>query len=75
MMDKKKSVETLIDVLDNFHCVSGLKLNASTCTALKAGSLKYSNNTYCQGKTNHWYNDSAKTLSIIFHTDTRKVNC
>ena len=70
----KKSFETLIDVLDNFHCVSGLKLNASKCTALKAGSLKYSNNTYCQGKKFHWCNDSAKTLGIIFHTDTRKIN-
>ena len=38
----KKSFESLIDVLDNFKYISGLKLNHLKCTALKVGSLKTS---------------------------------
>ena len=36
----KKSFETLIEVLDNFSFISGLKLNENKCNVLRIGSLK-----------------------------------
>ena len=40
------SFTTLVDVLDNFSHISGLNLNSSKCSVLKAGRLKHSNINY-----------------------------
>ena len=69
----KQSFESLIDVLDNFKYISGLKLNHLKCTALKAGSLKTSKYTYCKNKKFKWCNDSAKTLGVTFHTENKNI--
>ena len=49
----KESFTTLIDILDNFSNISGLKLNSSKCTVLKSGSLKDSNIKKCPKKKIH----------------------
>ena len=42
----KKSFETLIDVLEKFSFISGLKLNPKKCQVLRIGSLKDTNVTF-----------------------------
>ena len=37
-----KSFQTLIDILDNFSYISGLKLNAKKCQVLRIGSMSKS---------------------------------
>ena len=44
------SFKTLISVVDNFSFISGLKLNTSKCTVLRAGLLKLSNIIFCEKK-------------------------
>ena len=46
----EKSFTTLIEVLDNFSYISGLKLNSSKCTVLIAGRLKHSHVVFCAKK-------------------------
>ena len=43
----KTSFEELISTLEQFSCISGLKLNHSKCTVLKAGSLKRATIKFC----------------------------
>ena len=50
----EQSFTTLIDVLDNFSFISGLKLNSSKCSILRAGSLKNSNIKLCSNKKNSY---------------------
>ena len=62
----RHSFETLIDVLDNFSYVSGLKFNISKCNVLRAGSLKTSNIKFCNTKPFQWKSDYAKALGMFF---------
>ena len=67
----------LIDVLDEFALISGLKLNNSKCNVLRAGSLKTSNTQYLKQKPFTWSSESAKAIGIIFTTNrsqTLKLN-
>ena len=57
-------------MLDNFSFISGLKLNASKCSILRAGRLKHSNIRYCTKKNFSWDADNAKTLGIVFSNKT-----
>ena len=41
-----KSFQTLIDILDNFSYISGLKLNAKKCQVLRIGSMSKSDIVY-----------------------------
>ena len=63
----EKSFTTLVEVLDNFSYISGLKLNSSKCTILKAGRLKHSNVVFCANKNFLWCSDKTKTLGIVFN--------
>ena len=65
----EKSFSTLISVLDNFSYISGLKLNASKCSVLRAGSLKKSNITFFRDKKFIWSSEQAKTLGMVFHNN------
>ena len=67
----EKSFKTLISVLENFSYISGLKLNTSKCTVLRAGLLKLSTIMFCQNKKFVWSSDQAKTLGIIFHNNNK----
>jgi hypothetical protein len=68
----KESFTTLINILDNFSNISGLKLNTSKCTVLKSGSLKDSNIKYCPKKKFTWSSDYVKALGIYFYNDKTK---
>ena len=73
----KQSFEKLIDVLDNFEKISGLKLNESKCNVLRAGSLKSHTNIYSRQKGFQWSSTHAKALGITFttnRTNTLKLN-
>ena len=65
----EKSFSTLISVLENFSYISGLKLNTSKCSVLRAGSLKTSNIIFCRDKKFIWSSEQAKTLGMVFHNN------
>lgn len=65
----KKSFETLIDVLENFRCVSGLKLNANKCQVLRIGATKNTNIIYLEKKKFQWSSTVAKALGMFFSTN------
>ena len=65
----QKSFETLINTLDNFSFIAGLKLNTSKCNILRAGSLKNTNITYLNKRKFTWSSEKAKALGITFHTN------
>ena len=70
----QKSFETLVDVLDNYSYISGLKLNVKKCNVLRTGSLKSSNVTYCNEKKFQWKSDSTKALGMVFYNDVTKTS-
>ena len=65
----QKSFETLIDVLENFSFISGLKLNFKKCQVLRFGALKNSNVTFLRKKQFVWSSSQAKALGMIFCTN------
>ena len=69
-----KSFKTLVDVLDNFSFLSGLKLNTKKCNVLRAGSLKSTPIELCKSKKFHWKSDYAKALGMVFYNDVIKTS-
>jgi exonuclease III len=65
----KKSFEALINTLDKFGLLSGLKLNTTKCIVMKIGSLRNSDIAFCKEKQFQWTSFEAKTLGIIFSND------
>lgn len=73
----QKSFETLIDVLENFSYISGLKLNSKKCQVLRIGTLRNSNIIYSKKKHFLWSSTEAKALGMTFCTnkeDLYKLN-
>ena len=70
----ERSFTTLVDVLDNFSYISGLNLNSTKCSALRAGHLKHSNITFCKGKKFTWCSDSSKALGMVFCNNSNNNN-
>ena len=67
MMDgSKNTFENLINKIDKFGEISGLKLNTSKSIMLRSGSLKHSNETFFTKKKFIWTAESASTLGITF---------
>ena len=66
----RQSFATLIDVLENFRCVSGLKLNANKCQVLRIGATKNTNITYLEKEKFQWSSTVAKALSMFFSTNS-----
>ena len=67
MMDgSRNTFENLINKIDNFGKISGLKLNTNKSIMLRSGSLKYSNNTFRTKKKFIWTSENASTLGITF---------
>ena len=50
----QKSFETLIDVLENFSFISGLKLNSKKCQVLRIGPLKNTNIIFLRKQKTVW---------------------
>ena len=63
---RKQSFETLIKTLDEFSCISGLKLNKNKCTVLRLGRLKNSTIQFCKEHKFNWTSKEATTLGITF---------
>ena len=68
------SFKTLVDVLDNYSFISGLKLNVKKCNVLRTGSLKSSNIVFCERKKFQWKSDSSKALGMVFYNDSIKTS-
>ena len=67
MLDgSKQSFEALINTMDNFSNVSGLKLNSLKCNVLRSGSLKNTNISYLKDKKFQWSSEKAIALGIVF---------
>ncbi len=58
----RKSFETLIETLDNFALISGLKLNSTKCNVLRTGRLKNSRIKYLNDKNFNWNSENVKPL-------------
>ena len=68
-----KSFKALIQILDDFKSISGLKLNVNKAIILRVGSLRYTDIQHLKNIRFVWTSDSAKTLGIIFSTDKHKL--
>ena len=68
----KASFENLINTLDEFEKISGLKLNNSKCKVLKAGALKSKSAKFLEHKDFQWSSNNVKALGIIFSTNRQQ---
>ena len=67
MMDGSQNTFTnLINKIDKFGQISGLKLNSNKSVMLRSGSLKKSDQTFNTKKKFKWTSESADTLGITF---------
>ena len=66
-----RSFETLINILDNFAKISGLKLNARKCQVLRIGSLTKSEVIYLKHRKFHWNSSKATALGMTFTTNKK----
>ena len=64
-----KSFETLIDMLDNFFLISGLKLNARKCQVLRIGTMIKNETIYLRHRKFLWSSTEASALGITFNTN------
>ena len=69
----QKSFETLIDVLENFSFISGLRLNSKKCQVLRIGPLKNTNISFLKKKHFVWSSSEAKALGMIFCTNNEDI--
>ena len=63
-----KSFQTLIDILDNFSYISGLKINAKKCQVLRIGSMTKSNVVYLKDRKFQWSSTKVSSLGMTFGT-------
>ena len=70
----KKSFIKLIDKINEFSSVSGLKLNSNKSIMFRIGSLKDSNDTYGTKNKYIWTNETATTLGIVFANNRMKIH-
>ena len=70
MMDgSKKTFTTLINKIDSFSKISGLKLNSSKSIILRSGTLKNSIDTFNTNTKFIWTFENAATLGITFSNE------
>ena len=68
-----KSFQTLIDILDNFSYISGLKINAKKCQVLRIGSMTKSNVVYLKDRKFQWSSTEASSLGMTFGTNKENI--
>ena len=68
-----KSFQTLIDILDNFSYISGLKINAKMCQVLRIGSMTKSNVVYLKDRKYQWSSTEASSLGMTFGTNKENI--
>ena len=64
-----KSFEILVDILDNFSYISGLKLNSNKCQVLRIGSKIQNEVVYLNKRKFSWSSKEASALGFTFCTD------
>ena len=69
----RKSFETLINIMDNFSYISGLRLNTNKCQVLRIGSMKINTIEYLKNRKYLWSSDEAKCLGMTFNTNKRNI--
>ena len=69
----RKSFETLINIMDNFSYISGLRLNTNKCQVLRIGSMKINTIEYLKYRKYVWSSDEAKCLGMTFNTNKRNI--
>ena len=68
-----KSFQTLIDILDNFSYISGLKINAIKGQVLRIGSMTQSNVVYLKDRKFQWSSTEARSLGMTFGTNKENI--
>ena len=68
-----KSFEILINILDTFANISGLKLNAKKCQVLRIGSLVNSEVIYLKKRKFQWSSATATALGMTFITNQNSI--
>ena len=61
-----KSFETLVRILENFSCISVLKLNAKKCQVLRIGKMEKSIVIYLKNRKFQWSSTEANALGMTF---------
>ena len=69
----RKSFETLINIMDNFSYISGLRLNTNKCQVLRIGSMKINTTEYLKNRKYVWRSDEANCLGMTFITNKRNI--
>ena len=73
MNGTSKSFETLINIMENFSYVSGLRLNASKCQVLRIGTLRNTDVHHLNKRKFSWSSDEASYLEMTFHTNKQNI--
>ena len=68
-----KSFETLVDILNNFSYISGLKLNSNKCQVLRIGSMIQNEVVYLNKRKFRWSSKEASALGFTFCTDKSHI--
>ena len=68
-----KSFQTLIEILDNFSYISGLKLNAKNCQVLRIGSMSKGDVVYLKGRQFQWSSTEASAHGMTFCTNKDNI--
>ena len=67
------SLRALINILDDFHLLSGLKINLSKCKAVWIGNRRFENRIICSDLKIIWSN-KFRLLGINFDADLSKMD-
>ena len=68
-----ESLRGLIDILDKFHLISGLKINLGKCKAVWIGKIRFSNHKVCADLNLVWSN-SFTLLGTEFDSDLANMD-
>ena len=68
-----KSFEALVDVLDNYSYISGLKLNSKKCQVLRIGSMIHNEVVYLKKRKFKWSSSEASSLGFTFCTNNSHI--
>ena len=69
----RKSFETLINIMDNFSYIFGLRLNTNKCLVLRIGSMEINTTEYLNNRKYVWRSDEANCLGMTFITNKRNI--
>ena len=68
-----KSFQTLIDILDDFSYIFGLKITPNKCQVLRIGNMTKSNVVYLKDRKFQWSSTEACSLGMTFCTNKENI--